>query len=149
MIPIVKDTKILSQKSNFIHDSRLAQKICKQLEQVIDLSHQDNNPYHPDSAIGLAAIQLNFPYRVFAIKPRGVKIPFFACNPLIVRKEQPYETEETCMSLEGSRKVTRYKEITLFYSQPDDLVKVRERTFKNLWAQVIQHEMDHFEGILI
>lgn len=69
-------------------------------------------------------------------------------NPVIVDKsKQFYETEESCLSLTGERPARRYKMITVEYL--DKRFKKKKQTFKDFEAQIIQHEMDHFEGIII
>lgn len=69
-------------------------------------------------------------------------------NPKIVdTSKQCYETEESCLSLEGKRKVMRYNTITVEFL--DKKFKRKKQTFKDFEAQIIQHEMDHFVGILI
>ena len=69
-------------------------------------------------------------------------------NPEIVEKsKQVYETTESCLSLIGSRPATRHKDITVEYL--DKKFKHKKRKFKDFEAQVIQHEIDHFDGILI
>lgn len=69
-------------------------------------------------------------------------------NPVITDKSKlTYETEEGCLSLEGARPVTRYKAITVEYF--DKKWKKKKQTFKDFEAQIIQHEMDHFEGKII
>ena len=68
-------------------------------------------------------------------------------NPVITAKKDPYETEEGCLSLSGTRKTTRYKTITVEY---DDLSFHRKKqTYTGYTAQIIQHEIDHLSGILI
>ena len=69
-------------------------------------------------------------------------------NPIILKKEKRYETKEGCLSLEGEpRKCIRFNKIKVQYQTLD--FKVRIKTFEGFEAQIIQHEMDHFEGILI
>jgi peptide deformylase len=69
-------------------------------------------------------------------------------NPEIVEKsKQIYETMESCLSLIGSRRATRHKNITVEYL--DKKFKPKKRRFNDFEAQVIQHEIDHFDGILI
>ena len=69
-------------------------------------------------------------------------------NPKIVDKTKlAYETEEGCLSLEGVRPTKRYKAITVEYL--DRRWKKKKQTFRDFEAQIIQHEMDHFEGIII
>ena len=69
-------------------------------------------------------------------------------NPTIVdHSKQCYETEESCLSLTGQRPVNRYSVIVVEYL--DRKFKRKKQTFQDFEAQIIQHEMDHFEGILI
>ena len=68
-------------------------------------------------------------------------------NPVILKKAHPYETEEGCLSLDGVRKTTRYREIEVRFQ--DTFFKEQKQSFSGFTAQIIQHEMDHLEGILI
>ena len=73
--------------------------------------------------------------------------PLVMVNPVIKKKAGPYDTEEGCLSLEGVRKVTRYKEIEVDFF--DMNFKKQSGKYTGYLAQIIQHEMDHFEGKLI
>ena len=68
-------------------------------------------------------------------------------NPVITAKSDPYEAEEGCLSLPGTRKTTRYKSITVDYL--DKKFEKHTQTFSGHIEQIIQHECDHLEGILI
>ena len=68
-------------------------------------------------------------------------------NPVILKKSGPYNTEEGCLSLEGVRPTKRWKSIKVQYETADG--KPRIRTFTGWTAQIIQHEIDHCDGILI
>ena len=68
-------------------------------------------------------------------------------NPVIIKKENPYETEESCLSLTGSRKTKRYETIEVEYL--DSNFNKQQKAFNGFVAQIIQHEIDHFEGIII
>ena len=68
-------------------------------------------------------------------------------NPVILKKEKLYETEESCLSLRGLRKTKRYEMIEVEYF--DRNFKKQKQVFNGFTAQIIQHEMDHFEGIII
>ena len=68
-------------------------------------------------------------------------------NPVILKKEGAYQTEEGCLSLEGVRPVRRYQTIRVKYL--DESFQAQERVFAGFPAQIIQHEMDHFAGKLI
>ena len=68
-------------------------------------------------------------------------------NPVILKKEHPYEIEEGCLSLSGTRKTTRYREIQVEFQDME--FKKQKQTFKDFPAEIIQHEMDHLQGIII
>ena len=68
-------------------------------------------------------------------------------NPVITARSGPYETEEGCLSLDGVRKAKRYQKITVKYQDP--LFRPQTGTFEGFPAQIIQHEIDHCNGILI
>ena len=68
-------------------------------------------------------------------------------NPRITKKQGPFETEEGCLSHTGTKKTTRYQTIEVAYMDPSG--KKHTGTFTDFTAQVIQHEMDHLDGILI
>ena len=75
----------------------------------------------------------------------GMIVPMI--NPVILKKEKPYLTEESCLSLEGFRQTTRYETIEVKFL--DANFKEKTQVFTGFVAQIIQHEMDHFEGIII
>ena len=68
-------------------------------------------------------------------------------NPVITKKQGPYEAEEGCLSLDGTRKTARYRKITVVYRDRD--FQERKQDFTGFPAQIIQHECDHLDGILI
>ena len=68
-------------------------------------------------------------------------------NPVIIQKSQPYDTEEGCLSLQGVRKTTRFRKIKVRYH--DESFKDQTQEFEGYVAQIIQHECDHLEGIII
>lgn len=98
-----------------------------------------------DRAVGLAANMIGVPKAIIAIQIGPMSIPMI--NPEITKKSGPYEATEACLSLEGQRKTTRYKEIEVSYLDQD--FKPHTQTFKDFTAQIIQHEVDHTNGILI
>lgn len=135
---IVKDTEILQQISvKAVPNS-------EELKQVIqDLT--DTAWEHKERCVGLSAIQIAEPVRVFVAFTGEKFIPFV--NPVITQHlGEVYETEEGCMSLDGSRKVTRYSGVEVMYQKGNRYVKERYRGF---FAEIIQHEMDHLNGKLI
>jgi len=68
-------------------------------------------------------------------------------NPIILSKAEPYETEEGCLSLDGVRRTTRYRKIEVRYQ--DVYFKEQRQSFNGFIAQIVQHEMDHLDGIII
>ena len=102
--------------------------------------------FHEKGCVGMAANMIGVHKRIIAINDNGeYKIMF---NPRIVKFSDEYETEEGCLSLLGDpRKTKRYKKIKVEYQTMD--MKLRLKTFTGFTAQIIQHEIDHCNGILI
>lgn len=100
---------------------------------------------HRDECVGMAANMIGVNKRaiVFA-EGDGARVMF---NPEIVKRATPFDTEEGCLSLEGTRPARRYKKITVRYQDFDFTWK--EEAFTGWTAQIIQHEVDHTNGILI
>jgi peptide deformylase len=68
-------------------------------------------------------------------------------NPEIVKCWEPFETEEGCLSLTGLRKTKRYRAVKVQYQ--NEQLQIRRKTFRGWTAQIIQHEVDHCNGVLI
>ena len=101
---------------------------------------------HRDSCVGMAANMIGQLKRIIVFDNEGT--PMLMFNPEIVTKSGEYETEEGCLSLLGGpRKTKRYQKIKVQYQTQD--LKVRLKTFTGWTAQIIQHEIDHCNGILI
>ena len=102
--------------------------------------------FHEKGCVGMAANMIGVCKRIIAFNDNGeYKIMF---NPRIVKCSDEYETEEGCLSLLGDpRKTKRYKKIKVEFQTMD--MKVRLKTFTGFTAQIIQHEIDHCNGILI
>ncbi|MBO7689247.1 MAG: peptide deformylase [Clostridia bacterium] len=98
-----------------------------------------------ERCVGLAANMIGENVRVIVYMD-GV-LPNVMLNPVIVKKDGPYETEEGCLSLPGRRKTTRYQTITVQWQ--DRQMKKKTGTFRDYTAQIIQHEIDHCNGIVI
>lgn len=113
----------------------------------VEVGHDllDTLAAHRSECVGMAAnmIGVNKSAIVFA-QGEGARVMF---NPAIVMRAQPFDTEEGCLSLAGTRPTRRYKRITVRY-QDFDFVW-REEDFTGWTAQIIQHEVDHTKGILI
>ena len=100
---------------------------------------------HKDGCVGMAANMIGVAKRIIAFDNEGTYMVMF--NPEIIKTAQPYETEEGCLSLSGIRKTKRYRSIKVQYQNED--FAVRLKTFTGWTAQIIQHELDHCNGILI
>ena len=100
---------------------------------------------HEEGCVGMAANMIGEHKRIIAVET-GYG-PLAMINPVITRKSGPYETEEGCLSLPGVRKTKRYEEIEVKYL--DIAFKPVKKTFTGYTAQIIQHEVDHCDGILI
>ena len=98
-----------------------------------------------DRCVGMAANMIGERKRIIAF----CNGPLLAVmiNPKIVSKSGEYETEEACLSLEGSRKTRRYRTITV--SWQDLEMKKRSGILEGFAAQIVQHQIDHLNGILI
>ena len=102
--------------------------------------------HHKEGCVGMAANMIGELKRIIAFDDDGEYMVMF--NPVILKKSDAYETEESCLSLLGGpRKTKRYKSIKVQYQTED--FKIRIKTFKGFTAQIIQHEIDHCDGILI
>lgn len=93
----------------------------------------------------MAANMIGVPKTIIVVSLGIMDLVMF--NPAITQKKGPYETEEGCLSLTGTRKVTRYQEIKVEFQ--DMKFKKQKKTFKDSPAEIIQHEVDHLEGLLI
>ena len=98
-----------------------------------------------DRCVGMAANMIGERKRIIAMA-RGPMVVAML-NPKILSKSGEYETEEGCLSLEGTRKTTRYRSIRL--SWQDMQMKEHTGTLDGFQAQIVQHEIDHCDGILI
>ena len=95
--------------------------------------------------VGLAGNMIGAKKRILVFTVASLIVPMI--NPLILKKEKLYETEESCLSLIGFRKVKRYEMIEVEYL--DRNFNKQKQVFNGFTAQIIQHEMDHFEGVII
>lgn len=100
---------------------------------------------HKDGCVGMAANMIGVNKRIIAFDNEGKYMVLF--NPEIIKKSEPYEAEEGCLSLTGTRKTKRWKSIKVEYQ--NEKFQPRLKTFTGFAAQIIQHEIDHCEGILI
>ena len=132
---IVKDVFFLGQKSESATKD--------DMQVAIDL--QDTLKANRASCVGLAANMIGVKKNIIIVNMGFVDLVMF--NPVIIKKDTPYETEEGCLSLTGLRKTKRYENIEVEYYD----MKWEKKTIKlSGWtAQICQHECDHLEGIII
>ena len=101
---------------------------------------------HKDGCVGMAANMIGVRKRIIAFDNEGTYMVMF--NPQIIKKLDLYKTEESCLSLLGGpRKCKRYKSIKVQWQTAE--MQTRIKTFAGFTAQIIQHEVDHCDGILI
>lgn len=101
---------------------------------------------HKDGCVGMAANMIGVRKRIIVFDNEGVYVTMF--NPQILKSSQPYETEEGCLSLLGGpRKCLRYHSIKVQWQT--EQFQTRIKTFTGWPAQIIQHEIDHCNGVLI
>lgn len=132
---IVHDPLFLAIKSEkaTINDKQVA----------IDLL--DTLKAHLHECVGMAANMIGINKKIIVVSAGFIQ--FVMINPEIVSKKRPYKTEEGCLSLSGKRPTTRFEEITVKYL--DINFKEQKSDYKGFLAQIIQHECDHLEGVLI
>ena len=132
---IMRDEAFLSQKAEpaTLEDLPVAQDLL------------DTLTAHKDGCVGMAANMISVCKRIIVFDNDGTYMVMF--NPEIIRKSSPYETEEGCLSLTGTRKAKRWQSIKVQYQ--NEQFQTRFKTFTGWTAQIIQHEIDHCEGVLI
>ena len=132
---ICKDEFFLAQKSQPAtpEDLPVAQDLLDTLEA------------HKDGCVGMAANMIGISRRIIAFDNEGTYMVMF--NPRIVKQSGPYQAEEGCLSLAGVRPAKRWSSIKVEYQ--NEHFQVRLKTFTGWTAQIIQHEVDHCNGILI
>ena len=133
--PIVKDIIFLGQKSE------LSTKDDMQVVQDL----KDTLSAHRDGCVGMAANMIGYRKRTIIVS-LGI-VDLVMINPVIISKNGEYETEEGCLSLQGKRKTKRYKDIEVKFM--DTGFNVQRQKFSGYVAQIIQHECNHLEGIII
>lgn len=133
--PIVRDIFFLGQKSEDAtkQDTSIGQDL------------QDTLAANRDRCVGMAANMIGVKKRIIIVNVGIMNLVMY--NPVILKKDTPYETEEGCLSLDGVRKTTRYQNIEVEYL--DSRWKKYRQTFSSWTAQIIQHEIDHTEGRVI
>ena len=133
--PIVKDVLFLGEKSEVATKEDMAV-----VDDLIDTLRANL-----DGCVGLAANMIGVKKRIIVFAVGSVIV--LMINPVILKKEKSYVTEESCLSLTGFRETTRYETIEVEYF--DKSFKKQRGTFTGFVAQIIQHEVDHCNGIII
>lgn len=100
---------------------------------------------HKDGCVGMSANMIGVNKRIIAFDNEGEYMLMF--NPVIVKKSSAYEAEEGCLSLTGTRRTKRFKSIKAQWQ--NEKFQTRLKTFTGWTAEIIQHEIDHCEGIII
>jgi len=132
---IIHDEIFLAQKSEpaTAKDKKIAQ----------DLN--DTLRFYSERCVGMAANMIGERKRIIVVAVGKTILTML--NPVILRKEGPFETEEGCLSLTGERPTTRYERIEVTYQ--DEKMRKHKESFTGWTAQIIQHEYDHLDGIII
>jgi peptide deformylase len=133
--PIMKDPVFLAQKSTPAtpEDLPVAQDLL------------DTLTAHADGCVGMAANMIGVAKRIIAVDNEGAYLVMI--NPEILRSAEPYRAEEGCLSLDGVRRTKRYRQIKVKYQNMH--FQTRIKNFTGWTAQIIQHELDHCNGVLI
>ncbi|MGC6174023.1 peptide deformylase [Lacrimispora sp. 38-1] len=132
---IVRDELFLKQKSE----------MATQADAPIIIDLIDTLRANQEHCVGMAANMIGVKKRIIVFSFGISIVPMV--NPVIKKKLNPYETEEGCLSLTGVRKTKRYESIEVEYEDQD--FKKQKQTFQGWVAQIIQHEVDHLEGVII
>ena len=119
--------------------------IATEADMQVALDLLDTLKANEAGCVGLAANMIGVNKRIIAVNMGIVNMIMF--NPVIVKKSGVYKTEEGCLSLTGVRETTRYQEIEVEYQ--DIQFKKQRQSYSGWIAQIIQHEVDHCEGIII
>ena len=132
---VVKDPIFLAQKSKpaTLADLSVAQDLRDTLEA------------NREGCVGMAANMIGVSKRIIVFEDGGTAIVMF--NPEIIKCSGKYEAEEGCLSLSGTRKTKRWRTIKVQYQ--NERMESRLKTYTGFTAQIIQHEIDHCNGVLI
>ena len=133
--PIVKDVLFLGQKSSEATKDDL----------YIATDLRDTLEYHKEGCVGMAANMIGYKKKVIIFTDAEVNTVMF--NPRIIKKSRLYHTQEGCLSLTGIRPASRYEDIVVQYFDESFIPQIK--AFSGFTAQIIQHEIDHLNGIII
>lgn len=133
--PIMKDIFFLQQQSV----------PATQADIQIGQDLQDTLVANSHACVGMAANMIGVKKRIIIVNLGFTNLVMY--NPTLISKSSPYQTEEGCLSLEGTRSTTRYRDIEVSFF--DASWKKQSLKLTDFQAQIVQHELDHLEGILI
>ena len=134
--PIVHDPLFLAQKSARATPADAA--VARDLLETLTA--------HADGCVGMAANMIGVAKRIIAVEAEDGYLVLF--NPVILKKDGPYETEEGCLSLLGGpKKCKRYRTVKVQFQ--NERMQLRVKTYHGFTAQILQHEIDHCDGVLI
>ena len=131
--PIMKDPIFLAQRS--------VPAAAADLPVAQDL--RDTLEAHREGCVGMAANMIGAAKRIIIFDDNGSATVMF--NPEIVKRSGAYETEEGCLSLSGTRRARRWIKV----QYQNEQLQTRLKTYTGFTAQIIQHEIDHCDGVLI
>ena len=133
--PVVRDVFFLGQKSE----------VASKQDLSVGQDLQDTLKANQDRCVGMAANMIGVKKRIIIVNMGFMNVVMY--NPVIVKKDTPYEIEEGCLSLDGVRKTIRYQNIEVEYL--DSSWKKHRQQYSGWTSQIIQHEIDHLNGIII
>ena len=131
----MKDILFLGQKSE----------PATKLDLSVGQDLQDTLQANRDRCVGMAANMIGVRKKIIIVNMGLINVVMY--NPVILKKDSPYETEEGCLSLTGVRKTIRYENVEVEYQ--DSSWKKHRQKFSGWTAQIIQHEVDHLNGVII
>ena len=134
---IMTSIPFLSQPSAAAENTEEDLAVAQDLKDTLDA--------HRNGCVGMAANMIGVCKRIIAFDNEGTYMVMF--NPVIIRQSGPYEAQEGCLSLSGVRKTKRFQTIKVQWQ--NEKFQTRLKTFTGWTAEIIQHEIDHCEGILI
>ena len=133
--PIVRDVFFLGQRSEEATEND--KQIMTDLRDTLKANHE--------RCVGMAANMIGYRKRIIIVSMGFMDVVMV--NPVILQKSQPYETEEGCLSLDGVRKTKRFRKIKVQYQ--DESFQKHTQDYEGEIAQIIQHECNHMDGVII
>ena len=133
--PIMRDVLFLSQRSEEATEA----------DKHIIAELHDTLAAHRDGCVGMAANMIGYKKRIIIVSLGFMDLVMV--NPVITWKSQPYDTEEGCLSVDGIRKTRRYRKIKVQFL--DGSFRKHTQEYEGHIAQIIQHECDHLDGVII